>query len=579
MYFCSHKHPPMKSTTDKSHALFPLFVLYLLMLGAPCCLAWADDGSFHFAKAKFIVGCFTAIFPALALSYLASFGRRLRHIITATLALLMFAAFFLFINIHAVISQKVIALVAQTDAGECGEFFSQYVLQPSTLLSVGLCLIIIAAWMGYRHLYNRRMTWASRFLANPRGRRIALRAALAAGLLSAAWTVIGYCTEYYYMASYPTVEQLGIAFYRYYRSRPDMRLLEDAVRNTDGALSSGSKPMCIIWVIGESMQKRHASVYGYRLPTTPTMERELRNGNLLVFNDVVTPSAATHAVMARIFSPYSDDDTIPWERQPLIPAIFRHAGYRVGLHDNQTTSTAGDFIWDEMNMSFFDSPAVSDASFDYRNTSLSAYDSDFCRAELPRTLLRAPALEIFHLIGQHIPADRRYPEAYARFDTGDYDWRDDLDERRRSDMAHYDNATFHNDSVLSCIFRAVRDIDAIVIYHTDHGEEIYDYRDRYGRILDPVVTRGTIEALYEAFMVVYTTPKFRRLHPEMYRRLKEAVDHPFSIADISHTLMDIGGISSRYYKPGRSLLSPMRYRIRRPIADGTCDYDSVISAR
>ena len=56
-----------------------------------------------------------------------------------------------------------------------------------------------------------------------------------------------------------------------------------------------------------------------------------------------------------------------------------------------------------------------------------------------------------------------------------------LTEEMRDDIAHYDNATRYNDHVLEQIIRLYEGQRTVVVYLSDHGEEVYDYRASSGR--------------------------------------------------------------------------------------------------
>ncbi|MDE7407900.1 MAG: sulfatase-like hydrolase/transferase, partial [Muribaculaceae bacterium] len=166
------------------------------------------------------------------------------------------------------------------------------------------------------------------------------------------------------------------------------------------------------------------------------------------------------------------------------------------------------------------------------------------------------SLTMIHLNGQHIPAENRYPDSFRHFTASDYTDRSNLDNSQRLDIASYDNATLYNDSVLGRIFSLVQGKDAIVLYHTDHGEEIHDYRNHYGRTLEPV-TPHIYNCIYHIPMVVYTTPEFRSNHADLYRRLEQAAQRPFNITHIPHLIITIGGVTTPWYRPQADPLSPL----------------------
>ena len=48
-------------------------------------------------------------------------------------------------------------------------------------------------------------------------------------------------------------------------------------------------------------------------------------------------------------------------------------------------------------------------------------------------------------------------------------------------LTDYDNATYYNDAVIHMIMQIFREKQTVLIYLSDHGEEVYDYRPRSGR--------------------------------------------------------------------------------------------------
>jgi len=105
--------------------------------------------------------------------------------------------------------------------------------------------------------------------------------------------------------------------------------------NNISIINSPKNSPIIICVIGESFIKRHSSLYGYPLKTNPNLEKEKDKGNLFVFKDVVTPYPSTNENMKIIYSTWSSYDTVAWSSQPLFPAIFKKAGFKVALLDFQ----------------------------------------------------------------------------------------------------------------------------------------------------------------------------------------------------------------------------------------------------
>lgn len=521
----------------------PLLLLFWLLLALPCELKIDETGEFHFAKVWMATGLAGAFFPATVLT-LCCVRRWVGWVIGIVLWFLAMQEMFVFLHFGTRFSSRIIFFIRQTNPDEASEFLSHYLLSLKTLKALLCSLIPVAVYAAAVPLWRRFKQTLS---AQIRHWLLWLTFAIAFAGSAAVWAIGLFTTMMYEVIALPTVSQILFSFRAIENNRDHQRELEQAVLSTDGTFTdTDGGATAIIYVIGESLNKHHTPLYGYPLDTTPRLMRELTAGNLLIFTDAVTPAPATELVMDVVFSPHKEHDSIPWHRQPLTPAIFRHAGYTVTYHDNQATHLQADGKWDSNFMWYFNSEIISNACFDYRNLEITPYDLPFIQKELPHAPLTPKSLSIFHLKGQHSPAHLRVPESRPpRFTTADYAYRSDLDESRRQVVADYDNAVAENDSVLVLIIDRMAGKDAVLIFHSDHGEEVYDYRDNYGRTLEPV-TPQIRRNIYEVPMLVYTTPEFRSRHPQRYAWLRQMAASPFNLYDISPLLLHLGNVSTRF---------------------------------
>lgn len=321
----------------------------------------------------------------------------------------------------------------------------------------------------------------------------------------------------------------------------------------------------IILVIGESYNKHHAALYGYEKPTTPNLSRMARRKHLTVFSDVVSPWNITSQVMKWTMSTQSIGTGHSWADGVLWPSVFRQAGWPVAFITNQYVPTLTRNKIDYSGSFFLNTQPLDSLSFDFRNRRKYQYDGqlltelDSLPANLSLTDAKSRAdhsLVIIHLIGQHMDAKLRVPENYWRWSADDYT-RDDLSRKERQIVADYDNATRYNDHVLACICQRFRSEDAIVIYFSDHGEEVYHPSlHMYGRNHTAHPSATVIQSEYEVPFMIWTSPRCRRRHPALCRRIRQAADRPFMTDDICHLLFGLAGISTPYYQSSRDLFSP-----------------------
>lgn len=332
----------------------------------------------------------------------------------------------------------------------------------------------------------------------------------------------------------------------------------------------------IVFVIGESYNKRHSQLYGYKQETTPRMLRRFEKGELICFTDVVSPWNVTSNAFKSILSTHSDDEDGLWADGVLFPALFKKAGYKVSFFTQQFMKSnrlaAADF-----NGSFFLNDVELDSlCFDIRNRTKWKFDGGLIKEYGKHTVAYAEHnLFIFHLIGQHVDYNLRCPENEKQFIAGSVP-RDDLSNSERTIVADYDNATLYNDKVLDDICALFSDKDAIVVYMPDHGEEVYDEIKAFGRLHDANMSPALVRAEFEIPLLIWGSKKFRRNHGQLFKQLKDHASNSFKTDDIAHFLLGLGGISSPLYDKTRDWASPDYIKHPR-ILKHTLDYDSLMA--
>lgn len=546
----------------------PLLCLYLMLLSLPCGLGWRDD-SFCFEWKELALG-FVASCPIAALAYsLAQTSKWVRRVVSTILWILFLIELFVFAHFHSRLTDRILFLVMQTDGRECSEFLSSYLPQWQSLIPIAACVVVWGLYAAIR----RKIRQISRFIRKRRNefRVISILAILTGTGGDTACLISPWVNS---RMAKPTIVQSikSVNAIRSYGA--DISRLEESMDKSDGKpeLPLDSLPD-IVFVIGESFNPHHSSLYGYPLPTTPRMQQEVDRGLAVAFRDAVTPSAATAKMSEILMSPASaDGDT--WDF-PLTPTLFKKAGYYVALHDNQATRTAGDLGWDIGNGSYLNSSKVEQASFDYRNTRLHSFDMEFAKAETEtmQNHSSGPRFDIFHLMGQHKPADRRMPTDWDRVNF-DYSYRPELTRAQIGDLCNYDNATLYNDSVMSVILNSVNGKNAVVVYVSDHGEEVHDFRNQYGRTMEPI-SKGIARNVYEVPLIVFFTPEFRRMNPDVCAAIEESSKKAVYTGDIGQMLLSLGRISTRYYDATRDPLSSSYSSAGRRIMNFETDYDSM----
>ena len=134
-------------------------------------------------------------------------------------------------------------------------------------------------------------------------------------------------------------------------------------------------------------------------------------------------------------------------------------------------------------------------------------------------------------------------------------------------IADYDNATLHNDRTIKAILTAHKNRPTIAIYFSDHGEEVYDFRNAYGRIgahdsmSDRTAIKKYIDALYGVPFEIWCSDAYIARHPGALESIKRHIMRPATTDLVGHTLLNLSGISSPAYRPDLDMLNPA-YRPR-----------------
>ena len=343
----------------------------------------------------------------------------------------------------------------------------------------------------------------------------------------------------------------------------------------------------IVLIIGESYSKAHCQLYGYPQKDTPRQRRLERGGWLTKFNDVVSCWNLTSFVFKNVLSMHVVGEKGEWCDYPLFPELFRKAGYQVTFLTNQFLLAAGQAVYDFSGGFFLNDPVLSKAQFDLRNTSLHRFDegllSDYDNfLNEGKINLKGNNLIIFHLIGQHVSYNTRYPKDRAKWHADDYkELRPDIagDHYRRRMIAAYDNACLYNDSIVTQIVKRFEDKDAIVVYMPDHGEEIFEPgRDIICRNHSATVDWPLAHYEFEVPFWIWCSRKYAHREPEVFKAIKDAKNRRFMTDALPHMMVWLAGVSSKDYNDKYNLLSPNYDESRPRVLKNSVDYDKLRDA-
>lgn len=561
------------SITTPVYWNIPLFVLSILMLGG-FDLLYYQHLYHEYKTGDILSGYAEMIFMAYLINVVCYLLRKTRiHLLLYVILFIVYIVnFYLRYSFGTDISPKILLLMFETNTKEVSGFFKTYMMTDGMLKTVGAFVIVLTMII----IGERFKKVISKRLDLPVVRCL-LTVFLLTGVICGATAIGRYAGLIRCRNTYEAERWLMNIPFRYGMPMPNLcyslnaihlagQDLDNMIAATENAIKDVScengDSLNIIVVIGESYNKHHASLYGYPLDTTPYQCEEQANDRLCAFNRVKSPHNMTSIVIKNVLCCNNVHEAERWYDFPYFPAIFKNAGYDVWLWDNQYKWNP-DAAWAFTLNSVMFNERIQQLSYTAINDSGAPYDggliTDFEKKTKGR--LGKQNLIIFHLGGQHFLATTQYPHVpeYQVFTAKDV--KDDapyLNDESRQRIAEYANATRYNDAVIHQIMTMVKETNALLVYFPDHGEEIYDYRDFYGRqiLSQDKITPELIRNQIEIPFIVWCSEKWKQSHKTEWETIMQAADREFTTDNVCHMLFHLAGIKTKSYQAERDLLSP-----------------------
>ncbi|MBQ4405357.1 MAG: phosphoethanolamine transferase [Selenomonadaceae bacterium] len=155
---------------------------------------------------------------------------------------------------------------------------------------------------------------------------------------------------------------------------------------------------------------------------------------------------------------------------------------------------------------------------------------------------------VIHLYGTHGIYSERYPAEFEKFSAADEDKPEEL---WRQGTAEYDNAVLYNDFIVDEIIRRFEDKNAVLIYISDHGEEVYDGRDFAWHSVEE---EGNVHMI-EIPALIWASKSFRERYPEKISAINAALDRPYRTDYLIHALLDLMDIRTTSFDETKSIIN------------------------
>ena len=506
------------------------------------------------------------------------------HISIYIILICLFATdIFLLLNFKTMISPTIIMLIAETNGGESSDFITNYGLNFSSIIaylivSVAIFIILFS---------ERNVLILSKLFVNKYSAILLLIFSMY--IFQRGFRPLAKFFEIFNLNSeselllwtteFPSHTNSGTNFVcsmiTFNMSKYEIRKgLKSALVDESYAISNNN--VNLVLIIGESYSKHHSSLYNYQHETNPLLKKELKNGNLFLFDNVIASYNLTTEVMRNLFSVNSIMDKEVWNDYPAFPAIFKRAGYDVYFWDNQLTAAEGETS-DYSIAAYIHNSNFAKKSYTRCNNKKFDFDYELIKSFFHEMkITNGNNLIIFHLYGQHAMAAKRYPHIKQFIKYSIDSIHGNYSDKQKEEIAQYDNATLYNDYVISQIIDHFRKKNAAILYFSDHGEEVHDFRNHYGRTQEEHKTPDILKYQYEIPFMVWCSDMYIKKHPGRIALMKAAKSKPFMNDNVSQILFGLCDMKTKYYKSERDLLNSQYKPYKHRIVQGNTDYDLIM---
>lgn len=486
-----------------------------------------------------------------------------------TLAILLFVVdIFLKTQFEMTMCPLVLSLVGETTMRESSEFFREYILSKAGLMTIIGGLAFIPVYLLLERLNRKNLQRTGGRFKGIVGIILCIICVMALFHVPRYFSFLAIHdfeklelwengTRYRYKLD--TMTRLAFSVYTLKYVAIETQKAVNTSKMTERVdVQTKEDSLHVVLVIGEAYNKYHSGLYGYSLNTTPLLTEVKEKGNLFLFQDAVSTWHMTSYTLKNLFCTNSIADKEKWSEGVFFPALYKKAGFSVYNWDNQRSYSPNSLITFSLEAFLFSDKlcevsytAVNERCFDYDDDLIKDFENQDFNQD-------GNSLYIFHLMGQHVDVSERFPhsENFMKFRAKDVVREDAwLDERKKAEIACYDNATLYNDYVIKHVINMFQNKNAVMVYLSDHGMELYDFRDFSGRSGGASNLAQYLKYQYEVPMMVWCSDEYKKRHPEIVEDIERAVNKRFMSDNLCQLLFHISDLQSKYYRPTRDILS------------------------
>ena len=299
----------------------------------------------------------------------------------------------------------------------------------------------------------------------------------------------------------------------------------------------GGTPVCdsdtidVVFILGETLRAKNMQINNYGRPTTPYL---MRDTGVVSMSNIYSEHGFTHTSVPYLLTRANPQHQDRAYRERSFIDIFRQAGFRTTWIANQESVSTFAYFMEEAD------------SLVYVNSGKSMYvfsewlDGDLLPVldeQIQSQRLRPRRLFILHTIGSHWWYKSHYPRSFAR-------WKPELKSKVMSANTHdefvnsYDNTILYSDWFWNEVRNRFRDRNAVVIYLSDHSENLGE-DGIYGHAQDA-------PALHLPGCWVWMSNRYRLKYADKWTALLANKDRRYNSDFLFHSIIAAGDIKTKY---------------------------------
>ena len=311
-----------------------------------------------------------------------------------------------------------------------------------------------------------------------------------------------------------------------------------------------------VLVIGESLNKNNMGIYGYFRNTTPNQSQQVKNNNLMVFNNAFSNSGNTMQCLSLALTEANQYNGKKFLDSLSFINVFNKAGFNTTWISTQGTLSETNTIVSVFARS---SKNLIDLTCTVKNElNLATYYDENVINELNKSISHDKNnLIVIHIYGNHYKYKDRYPQNYAKFKIAKPYLIGTNKKYILGDYSEYDNSVLYNDYVVSKVLDIVKNYKGVAafMYMSDHSEDIARHRGHTAR------EDGFNFTMTQIPLTFWLSPEYKKRYPNSTKALISHKDSLFSNDMLYETIIGLAHIKTDRYNPKYDLTS-LEYELK-----------------